>query len=1378
MPMKLRALPFALALAGLLSAPVAAFAQSDTPAEMLLRGAQKWVAKDRSDLAENLLKKLILIEPTSQEALFMLGNIELKKGQPDEALRYLHSLKQVAPDSPRTKELGDLHRMATTGKATLEKARSLAQSGKTAEAEKMLNQLFNGKPPKGDLAIEYYRITGASKTGYNQAQKELASLYKETGDTRYRLVELELQANHPEYLTSAIRGYEELSGRQDVNPRTLQENWRIGLYKHPDNNDKQNAIQHFLAAYPGDKEMRELLGDVKKNIAGQALFAKSPSIVATVSPSLSPTLSLSPKAAVKPAREKKPLKKKQPDESAAQNPEEAPPLVLNPDIVARTEALDALDDGKVELAETSLTDLLKRRPEDVEVLGGLGIVKLKQGKHAEAEKWFTLALQAAQAAKSETGKWKSLVATAGFWKNIRAAEELLKDRKLPEAEAAARQALAMKPAHPEALVLLGNIKAAGNSPAEAEQYFRDALKAEGHNTAAMIGLVSVLVQEQRSEEALAHIQQVLQKYPAEWNKNPGGMARLLREEANLHIAARHHGQALKALEKGVLVAPRNPWLRFSLAKLYVSLNLPPLAKRVLQEGAELAPKDPEMHYVFALVLLSMDDYAGGLDSLAQIPEKDLTPPMREARDRALIQYYIQQADNKLAHEDRKEAIRIMSIAETQAGTNIPAVEQVAEGWFKLGLHKQGLALMRKLPPPVPLDTQVYYASLLNRAKKDPELIEYLPSLRIPGGSDETAKKYRERIRDIEFSMANRQFDRLMNEGKKDQAQQLADAVLNASQLSNADYFKMHRTYFSRAELPENAITQLNQEKEQNPNDLNIRWELAYAYYQEKQNRNAQRELQELLPLTPSDDIDRRLRIAQLRQSMQDATGSRQIIDDLTRRYPNNTEVLLQAGNLARSEGHYNEAMSHYKKAKKLAQQTTPANAASKIAVQKPNTPPDITLNLLPAPAQAHSGTEKQAGLVQPLLSTPESARLYRTVIASDVEPVKYTGKNAAALAEQEMADIASIHSGKIEVGLDIQSKQATDGTSTYNATEIPVLAKFPVGYEGLGSVQIDKLDIDVGALPSTFADAARFGKIKAYNFVPAQPLVTKSSGVSVALGYEQDSVKADVGVVGIGFPVKNLVGGLRMGGDAGRMSYSLSLSRRPITGSQVSYAGARDPVSGEVWGGVTNTGLSLYLSTIVGSFNASTFASYGLLRGKNVLNNTRLYLRAAIDRDIYTDNDMALNVGLNTNYMNYANNQSFYTFGHGGYYSPQSSLNLSLPITLSGRYDLLSYQIRTNVTYSRTREDTVAYYPGDADLQALAGGAMYTGGPGGGDGYGLRAMAEYRIAPNFVIGGQFNMDRSAYFAPNSLLFYLRYLFKPETGPVRLNPDPVTPYSQY
>jgi hypothetical protein len=194
------------------------------------------------------------------------------------------------------------------------------------------------------------------------------------------------------------------------------------------------------------------------------------------------------------------------------------------------------------------------------------------------------------------------------------------------------------------------------------------------------------------------------------------------------------------------------------------------------------------------------------------------------------------------------------------------------------------------------------------------------------------------------------------------------------------------------------------------------------------------------------------------------------------------------------------------------------------------------------------------------------------------------------------------------------------------------------------------------------------------------------------------------------------------------------------------------------------------------------------LRGKNVLNNDRLYLRASIDTDIYTSDDMTLNVGLNANFTSFSKNQAYFTFGHGGYYSPQSSLSFGLPIELIGRQDLLSYQIRANLSYSRTSEDSAVFYPTDPALQARAAAmpvfppgnnlAIYKGGTGAGFGYGLRVTTEYRLTPNFAFGGRFNIERSAYYAPNSILMYLRYMFNPETGPVKLRPDPVTPYSQY
>lgn len=1236
MQINLRALSLALVLSGLISTP--AFAATDGTTDVLLRGAKKWIEKDRSDLAKNLLVKVILIDPASTDALFMLGSIELKNGKPDEAKRYLRTLEQTAPGDKRTHDLNDA---------------------------------INDREPK-----------------------------------------------------------------------------RISLTPLVTDEESKPPAKHKVVA------------------------------------AAAPVEKLKTKAETTEALHPQSRKSKQGHEDLQRNADkEATSLANDPDIIARTDALDAMADGNLDLAETSLLDILKRRPQDPEVIGGLGLVKQAQGKFDESEKWFSQALLAAQAKKVVTERWTYLISMSKFSQYMTNAKTLLDENKLPEAEAAVQQARTLKPEDPDAIALLGNIRAAGNDFVEAERLYREALKTEGYNIFAARGLASLLARTGRSEEAIEFIEQTLHQYQDEWRKNPYSEASLLRAEAELHIEAHRSSRAMKVLEKAVNIDPKNPWVRFSLAKLYISIDLAPLARRVVQEGIELAPADPAMHQVSALVLLSLEDYAAGIDSLNQIPEESLTQEMRNTKDQALIKYALQQAENKLAQGKRKEAIRILSVAETQAQNNYVATEQVAEAWFRLGQQKQGLTAMRKLPQPVPLGTQVHFASLLNRAKKDQELTDYLPSLRIPVGADDASKKYRKTIQDIEFSMAGRQYDKLLKSGKKDEAQEFADNILNANQLSSSDYFKYHRSYFTNAKFPEGAIFLLNQEKEQNPNDLDIRCELAYAYHQEKQNSNAQREIHELLALTKSDDIDMLLRVAKLQQDVGDTTGARVAIDDLTRRFPNNTEVLFKAGDIARSDGKYNRAMVYYQQSKERAHKSKPIDSSTNIAEQ----PSDILLNLLPSLPMESKATNK-ISIAPPLVNTKESDKIYRSALASDVGQEKHVAGSEASYAEQAMINISERRSVKLEAGLDIQSKTASNGTSTYNATEIPLLVRFPIGYEAHGTVQVDKVDIDAGALPSNFADAALFGKIQAFQYVPAQPLTPNASGTSISLGYEQESTKADIGKVGIGFPISNVVGGVRNSGSIGRMSYSLNLSRRPYTGSLLSYAGAKDPVTGTLWGGVTNTGASLYLSTsistaLLGNFNIAAITSYGLLRGTNVQNNDRLFLQASIDKDLYASNDTVLNLGLNLKYTSFSSNQAFYTFGHGGYYSPQSSLSIGLPIELIGREDLLSYQIKTNITYSRTNEDAALYYPTDPALQVLAAAnpfysSIYKGGAGGGFGYGLLAATEYRLTPDFVLGGRFNVDRSAYYAPNSAFFYMRYMFKPETGPVSMRPDPVVPYSQY
>lgn len=385
----------------------------------------------------------------------------------------------------------------------------------------------------------------------------------------------------------------------------------------------------------------------------------------------------------------------------------------------------------------------------------------------------------------------------------------------------------------------------------------------------------------------------------------------------------------------------------------------------------------------------------------------------------------------------------------------------------------------------------------------------------------------------------------------------------------------------------------------------------------------------------------------------------------------------------------------------------------------------------------------------------------------------------ASRAEEEIANIEARRHPRIETGFEKRDKSATDGSSTYHGEEIPLVGWWPIGYDGHGFVQVDHVSIDAGELANN-KDAYLFGKLAAKQFIPPTPLFQKAEGTSIAGGYVGDDLRWDVGIIGIGFPVQNLVGGIRKSWEVEKMDYALELSRRPQTSSLLSYAGARDPATGEIWGGVTNTALSGRAATYFGEIYAFASAEYGLLQGKNVLDNNRLALRMGLDKDLIHHDDMRLNLGLTLSYWRFKENETNYTFGHGGYYSPQNYSSLSLPLEWVGRHNKLSYLVRGSVSFSQSHEKDMSFYPTDNALQnsSPAGYQVYKGGAGNGTGYALRLTAEYQATPQFAIGGRVDIERSAYYEPNTLLLYLKYDLQLHQPSANFPPAVVKPLSQF
>ena len=521
---------------------------------------------------------------------------------------------------------------------------------------------------------------------------------------------------------------------------------------------------------------------------------------------------------------------------------------------------------------------------------------------------------------------------------------------------------------------------------------------------------------------------------------------------------------------------------------------------------------------------------------------------------------------------------------------------------------------------------------------------------------------------------------------------------------------------------------------QRSDDLDLRLSYARLLRHAGDRAAAGAELNTVLARAAPADTDTRLAVAKERMYLGDLHGSHEIVNALLLQTPVNPDALVQAGRLERAERHYDAAMAYYRK----------AQAAGSAAVD----------GNLPG-----SGAQK---------------------------PSVYTG------ADEEIASLEERRRGGfITSGPSFRNKPGDEGISSFSDLELPVEWRYPLNYEGQLFVHVDPVQASAGRLPAVYDQAALYGKVQAFGPASLAQFPNgasqSQSGADLGVGYQTDDWRFDIGTTPVGFLVQDIVGGVKHDGKFGDVGYSVDVSRRPVTSSLLSYAGARDPVTGEIWGGVRSLGADFGLSRYEHDWDASATAGLHRLSGRNVPGNNYFALRVAGDWNFINRDDLQFSLGLAATHWNYGKDLSHYTFGQGGYYSPQSYTSFGLPAEWTGRLGRLAYQLKGSVSYSWSRNDDSPFYPNDPALQAMAlvsplpsgySAPVYSGGSGSGIGYALKGALEYQINPDYFVGGAFDLDRSAYYAPNFFTLYLRRVFDPWSKPVPYPPRPPKPYSQY
>ncbi len=926
----------------------------------------------------------------------------------------------------------------------------------------------------------------------------------------------------------------------------------------------------------------------------------------------------------------------------------------------------------------------------------------------------------------------------------RKAETAQQAGQLGPAERQFREAMRLDPADREYPLALGRLLLAQGRYADAEAVFRTLLNADGRNVRACDGLMESLYQDGKTAEAIDLGMAFLKRNPSADGVRDIWVGHV-RDEADRLAQAAQPEDAARLLKQAIDLAPQSGWLRYDLAALDLRGGDAERGK----SRFDTATPNAEILYAQALFLSRLEDYAGALAALAQIRAGEITPAITAFQGKTQTRLGIQAA-LKTYRGGKPEAALTHLSATCAALDDVDLAWRCVDAYADMGAKTEALRRAKRLvfrASPPAADDQLRYASLLLRSDEGEALRGVLDALTARA---DLAQDQREELRALSMRQLVQQAWAMRRRGQGELAviemeNALRDNPGNLGIASTLAKIKLLDEDFAGALDLYRALAK------KYPDDLQLKISLAEALWQ-------------------AGDEDEALRLLDtLEQAIQPSDHENRI--DLAR-------VLALTDQKARAE----RILAAVRAAKPLA----PARYLDLAKAEKRLRNYELAL----ADARAFMADQPAA-------------------------PNGQTSNPALQDAEQLKQDIENRRFGYFSSGIDVRQLSGTPGTSQILNIDVPNLLRIADGYDGHYFVQSDFSGVFAGDLAlSNFGDAREFGTVNALcvagsggsgprcangavsahqlaqghtagaTTLPAS-LNQQALGAPIAIGYEADHWKVDLGSTPLGFPASTIVGGVHVSGPLGIGYYSAEIYRRPAPNSLLSYAGTHDPVTGKPWGGVTLNGGGFYLGADVaktqyGVLNTFLQGTANYLEGENVRDNASVMVRTGGSWSFIEREDMRLSLGLTGMFIAYANNQRHYTFGYGGYWSPQQYFSVAPPIEWTGRWgNDLAYLVRAYVSYSYSHEEANPYYL-DSVLQnsPLNGNAYFSSSSGPAFSYGVRGKIEYRVTPELYLGAHFETAQSPFYTPNYGGIYFRYAFEPNGAPLTFPSENPPPYYRY
>lgn len=986
-----------------------------------------------------------------------------------------------------------------------------------------------------------------------------------------------------------------------------------------------------------------------------------------------------------------------------------------------------LEKNKLKSAEPLLLRALKGRPEDGAVLRSLGTLYLRMGQNQKSYNYFTRA-QTFTADFAERETLKGLATTAKFWLYIRQAKEAINTNQFKTALLKLNLADTLEQDPATVLYNRGLLQFAQGNYSQAAAIYQTVLKDDPLNSGALTGLLEIAELDNNEQSLITFYNRLSSSQKALLKPvYTASLSSQLRDKARAYSDAGDLEQAEKTLKNAIELAPEQPWLYYDLAFIYQQNGLTQDAKALFNNVLWQFPLNPQLRYSHALFLRSIDDYQGALNTLKYVPVNARNDDIISLEQQLQLNESLRQSEQHLNTKSRTTAIFHLSNLEAQNLTPIMQAE-LSRSWYQIDETNHAIKLI---------------SSALN---SEPTLSPYWHMLYgewlLAQGESSTIEKW--------FNNYN------------------LPLTANASEVEQ--YVNLQTTYINQYHEDEALLAKLNQLDQKYPNNAAVttalinanlaleQRETAIIVYQQKTKNNQLIEPQAMIAIAKA--------YRELGNDFQAKEVTQQAI----------AQTNEQQGYLQRQIMSSLNEFNYSGDALYLAGQ---------LIAKSPN---DKELSYLGAEVARNFDESAQAK--QWYLKTLSNEQnqndeaLYASIARINENDAWYVNG-----AKRELLNEQNKNQAYIAIGVNFSGQTSTESEATLGAGLVPIEAYFPL-WQGQGFIKVDPTTISAQTtrFDEQFA-GSRYGQGALCIFTcPKEEVNPEESGVDVGIGWQNENWRVDIGTTPLGFLIEDIVWGVNYADDFGDFGYSLELEKRPVTSSVLSYAGLEDINTGEIWGGVRSTGLTANVShDLGGDWGFWSSADFTLYKGQNVKDNQRYRVMGGTYYRVISNQEREFTVGASLLHWAYQYNLSEETWGHGGYYSPQNYVGLSVPLSYDARWgDDFVYRLKTGISYSQTKTQAIDFFPNDPDLQLQAYERELTTGvdpvfasdDSSGISYNIEGSFEYRITPHWFFGGYLAIDRSDFYEPNFGQLYIRYYFNPVYGTLEFPGTPIIPYADF